>query len=120
MIKPTLYWDPAAVASTTTIDPLVHQLSSGAWVTDPTTANGTVLWERRSEIRQYQYADIDEGVTDVTGGGGVITAGNPRLFDQPLKAGASDGRRNFKEELIILDSLKSGVPDMRLYFVRTY
>lgn len=116
-----LYWDDQANAEPPAFPgDLTQRLATGAWIADPATAAGLVVWQRTSVIRQYSYADIGEGVIDVSSPTQITVAGHPLLFDSPLPRDAPDSQINFREEDVTLNSLRPGVPSLRTRFVRTY
>lgn len=124
MVSDPVFWDPEANSTRDAADlvdaTLTDHLGTGAWITDETAANGLVVWRRTSSIRLYSFADISEGVIDVTSPGQLTTRGHPKLFDRPLPADAPTASQNFKEEKIQVESLRPGVPSVIMKFIRAY
>lgn len=118
MVLSTKVWDPAANAPV--VSGYQQTLSNGSWLTDPATAQGLVVWRRQSIVRQYTYADISDGVIDVTTGNTLTTLGHPHLFDTPLSADAPTSQVNFVEQDVSITSLRPGIRGLRVHFLRTY
>ncbi len=83
------------------------KLGEGDWVAASDDAKGRVLWQRRSVVRQYAYADISDGVIDQSGTE-LVTLGHAQLFDRPLASDAPAADSHFKEEVVELKSERSG------------
>lgn len=118
MVLSTTVWDPAANAPV--VSGYSQTLANGAWVTDPATAQGLVVWQRETVVRQYSYADISDGVIDVTTGNTLTTQGHPHLFDTPLRADAPKSQVNFVEQDVSITSMRPGIRGLRVHFLRTY
>lgn len=115
-----LYWDSEAYTRDAVSGETTRHLSSGAWIQDQDAARGLVIWRRRSVVRQYSRTDIADGVIDVQNPDQIVTQGHPQLFDSPLKRDAPESLVNFKEEDVTLESLRPGVPELRMRLMRTY
>jgi len=118
MVLSTTVWDPQANAPV--ISGYSQTLANGSWITDPATAEGLVVWRRETVVRQYSYADISDGVIDVTTGSSLTTQGHPHLFDTPLPADAPKSQVNFVEQDVSITSLRPGIRGLRVHFLRTY
>jgi hypothetical protein len=114
-------WDDQAKAQPPA-DPgdLIQHFATGVWVGNGGPTVGLVIWERTTVIRQYSYADIGEGVIDVSNPGQIVAAGHPNLFDSPLASDAPTSQINFREHDVTVSSRRAGVPPMRVRLVRTH
>lgn len=117
----TRYWDRTAnVLSTPDPTDPTHYIANPAWITDPASATGVVKWRRTSAIRYYAYADIGSGVIDTTNPGQLADVGHPHLLDKPLKSTAAESQINFTEEDVAVESLRPGVPEFKIRFMRVH
>jgi len=115
------FWDEAAGSEGS-----AHfRIGEGGWTSNPEASQGIVFWRRRSIIRQYTYADISDGVIDVTNPDQLTTLGHSRLFDRPLARLADSSLGHFREQDVQLENQRAGGEELgkgslRTRIVRTF
>lgn len=116
----SLYFDARSKTRSQSPQDQTHRIGTGAWVSQPADANGLVLWQRRSEIRQYSYNDISDCSVSTDDDTVCVSTGHPHLFDTPLPADTLASEVNFKVEDVTVLSLRPGIPPFRARLARTY